>query len=116
MAQQAIRAACILLLLSSLICAASAGKTRGKPTAAQDKQLRARREECQKNAACANLTSHVDNCVLRCVSPVCYTDIFGVEELEEGEVDGTRTRKFNSCARKEIAEMEKNKKLKGKKT
>mmetsp|Transcript_20370 Transcript_20370/g.35031 ORF Transcript_20370/g.35031 Transcript_20370/m.35031 type:complete len:109 (-) Transcript_20370:71-397(-) len=78
--------------------------------ALHDKALRNRREECSSIQCVHVQAGFHENCVLRCISYSCYMEIFGEEELEEGEVDPNRTRLFNQCAGKELAEMEKKEK------
>ena len=34
---------------------------------------------------------------MKCQSEECYEEIFGAEELEPGEIDHVRTRKFTTC-------------------
>ena len=43
-------------------------------------------------------------CVLRCMSAKCYQQIYGQDELEEGELDYTRRREYKTCFRKELNE------------
>jgi hypothetical protein len=41
------------------------------------------------------------NCVLRCQSEACYAEVYAEAELEPGEVDSARSRKYQTCLAKE---------------
>ena len=70
-----------------------------------DKEYYMLREECSKSEAVlgsANCTSSDvmrENCVLECVSPECYAEVYAQDPLEEGELDTTRGRLFRVCVR-----------------
>ncbi|XP_004525721.2 uncharacterized protein LOC101452885 [Ceratitis capitata] len=52
---------------------------------------------CQHNTLCENLEAVVKkSCVRRCISYTCYQDIYGFDELEEGEID-VRLNSFKGC-------------------
>ena len=71
-----------------------------------DREVKAKRAECEEelrdDPAGAVSAIDMDNCVLRCVSPTCYDNVYGSDPLEEGEVDVARGRTFRSCARGEL--------------
>ena len=71
-----------------------------------DREVKAKRAECEEemrdDPSCAASAIDMDNCVLRCVSPACYANVYGSDPLEEGEVDVARGRTFRSCARGEL--------------
>ena len=73
-----------------------------------DREVKAKRAECEEelrdDPSCAVSAIDMDNCVLRCVSPTCYANVYGSDPLEEGEVDVARGRTFRSCARGELRE------------
>jgi len=43
-----------------------------------------------------------ENCALRCGAVSCYDAIYGKDPLEEGEIDGQRSRKYQMCAREHV--------------
>ena len=43
-----------------------------------------------------------ENCILRCVSAPCYDQLYGEDALEEGELNGDRSRFFRACWRNEV--------------
>ena len=71
--------------------------------------------DCERTQ-CAGLFLEVKTtCVYKCVSEACYEEIYGHDELEEGEVDTERSRQFGFCFRKNFrqeqeARMEKQRK------
>ena len=40
-----------------------------------------------------------ENCVMHCMAPPCYEEIYGADPLEDGEIDTMRGRKFRVCAK-----------------
>ena len=36
------------------------------------------------------------------ISEACYGDIYAADQLEEGEIDTVRGRKFRTCVKKEL--------------
>ena len=83
----------VLLVILSLFDTSSAKRRNNKG----GRNVASAKRECERGE-CAN--SHEDdreNCVLRCQSASCYEQIYGTEELEPGEVDRERSRKFNNC-------------------
>ncbi|XP_050332833.1 uncharacterized protein LOC126761015 [Bactrocera neohumeralis] len=52
---------------------------------------------CERNTLCENLEAVMKkSCVRRCISYTCYQDIYGFDELEEGEID-VRLNSFKGC-------------------
>ncbi|XP_053952627.1 uncharacterized protein LOC128859662 [Anastrepha ludens] len=52
---------------------------------------------CERNTLCENLEGVVKkSCVRRCISYTCYQDIYGFDDLEEGEID-VRLNSFKGC-------------------
>ena len=47
----------------------------------------------------------MENCILTCMSNMCYGNIYASDPLEEGEVDIVRGRNFRSCARNELRQL-----------
>merc|ERR1711939_476893 len=94
----------ILLLVCALVLPAGveakrrAGASRNKQTA--DQEMRLKKLDCERNTC-----SHLDgesrlNCNYKCISEPCYQEIYGQDELEEGEVDTERGRLFGFCYRR----------------
>lgn len=52
--------------------------------------------------ACAGLQNEAKMmCAYRCISPACQEEVYGNDEIEEGEVDTERGRQFTACFRKQ---------------
>ncbi|GBG64428.1 hypothetical protein CBR_g44313 [Chara braunii] len=72
--------------------------------------LTARREKCVQDVAldstgtCTGSLVDMENCVLKCMAPTCYGEIYGRDPLEEGEID-VRGRRFRRCARGYIRQL-----------
>jgi hypothetical protein len=83
-----------------------AKKNNNRRNQSLDREVKAKRAECEEemrdDPSCAASAIDMDNCVLRCVSPSCYANVYGSDPLEEGEVDVARGRTFRSCARGEL--------------
>ena len=60
-----------------------------------------RKRECETTTCAPVHIDERDNCVLRCQSDACYEKVYSGNELEPGEIDGKRTRDFNSCVTQE---------------
>ena len=90
------RLAALLRLATLLLLLAAPAAARKQNRAAR--QVNNRRRECEKSDKC--MAEHEDyrhNCVLHCQSPACYEEVYGVEELEPGEVDHKRSGLFTRC-------------------
>jgi len=70
----------------------------------QDKEIRVRRQACEQEAGPHLLPHERENIVLACVSQNCYQRIYGIDPLEEGEIDTMRGREYRSCTREELQE------------
>ena len=42
------------------------------------------------------------NCVSACLSPACFQQVYGVEPLEDGELDFARAQQFDECFLSEL--------------
>jgi hypothetical protein len=84
----------LLTLLLLLVLTTQAAK---KPE--YFKEWKARKLECSRRPSC--LSDESENCVNRCISAMCYDQIFKDWPLEEGELDKSRNRDFMDCVRKE---------------
>jgi hypothetical protein len=40
------------------------------------------------------------------MSPLCFAEIYGHDEIEEGEIDSSRSRLFNTCFKRFMKEEE----------
>ena len=49
------------------------------------------------------------NCVAKCTSETCWNNVYGHDEIEDGEIDTERQRAFISCTRKMFREERKRK-------
>ena len=97
--------ALVLLLFVTLPTSCHAKKRRNN---AAHNAVGGKKRECE--AGCSHI--HDDdrpNCVLRCQSEACYTEVYLPEELEPGEIDIARQRSFQNCLTREAREMRTNK-------
>ncbi|EKX43220.1 hypothetical protein GUITHDRAFT_140783 [Guillardia theta CCMP2712] len=96
---RAMAAALLLgLMLPLTSCAPRRGGSRGGNV---DREMRSRRNNCEKEV-CSGLIGEARlSCTYKCISPACYEEIYAKDELEEGEVDTERSRLFSACFRKE---------------
>lgn len=72
----------------------------------QDRELAERKVQCYQDIdnglwgeACKASAIDKENCALACVSSPCYDSVYGVDPLEEGEIDLRRGRQFKACIR-----------------
>ncbi|KAK3244412.1 hypothetical protein CYMTET_45971 [Cymbomonas tetramitiformis] len=97
-----------MCLLSSAEGAPKKNRQNQRKSNSQDKEIRAKRSECDHTVNSwgpdCNTAGAIEreNCILRCVSTECYTEVYGDDALEEGEVDTIRGRNFRNCARTEL--------------
>mmetsp|Transcript_35327 Transcript_35327/g.73975 ORF Transcript_35327/g.73975 Transcript_35327/m.73975 type:complete len:129 (-) Transcript_35327:104-490(-) len=89
---------CFLICLASVLSVQSAPRRGGRST--PDRELRIRRGECEKDA-CAGFQNEAKlMCTYRCINPECNEEVYGKDEIEEGEVDADRGRQFAACFRR----------------
>ena len=91
----------MLLLLFTPV---DAKKRRNKAGGHGGNHVQTRKRECENE--CAPI--HEDerpNCVLKCQSDACYTEVYMPEELEPGEIDNARQRAFQNCITRESREQ-----------
>jgi hypothetical protein len=94
MARDLARAA---LLLFVIVSSPAEAKRRNR---AQN-QVNNRKRECE-TVECVHMDEDgQSNCVLRCQSEGCYSQVYLPEELEPGEIDLRRQRQFQNCLNKE---------------
>ena len=92
-----------------------AGRDRGGGGGLYDRRYRKVRADCETLSSSAlqefatETTGQCDagpmekeNCILRCVSAPCYDQLYGEDALEEGELNGDRSRFFRACWRNEV--------------
>lgn len=62
-----------------------------------DKKYKSVRQHCETNADCHGLwgVKHTA-CIRKCMSPFCYKELYGEDDLEEGEID-VRLNSFKGC-------------------
>ena len=109
------RIACLLLLLLFCLNFASARSSSGKSsnynnrrysTYAGDREFRQRKIDCASSQCAGKAGAEELNCTYRCMSPSCFEEIYGHDEIEEGEIDSTRSRVFNTCFKRFMKEEE----------
>ncbi|CEM17383.1 unnamed protein product [Vitrella brassicaformis CCMP3155] len=67
------------------------------------KAWRTRRQSCSRNE-CGHLPiEENDGCVDKCVSPICYNEVYVSDPLERGEIDRRRRNEFNGCLKRHDA-------------
>mmetsp|Transcript_22414 Transcript_22414/g.64369 ORF Transcript_22414/g.64369 Transcript_22414/m.64369 type:complete len:549 (+) Transcript_22414:442-2088(+) len=66
-----------------------------------------RENECLKTACKGIHADESEDCVAQCVSPACHAEVYGEDRLEPGEIDRTRSSRFNGCVRQEMADERK---------
>ena len=71
-------------------------------------KLRSMRWDCQNRSEqysddCSVMIPEESlNCVNQCISPVCYTEVYGELPLEDGQVDIPRAKAFEACVQEEL--------------
>ncbi|GAQ88219.1 hypothetical protein KFL_004100070 [Klebsormidium nitens] len=98
----------VLLLLLSDISSVDAKKKSYKGTY-MEKGVRLLRDDCELSiqrtgGPCMTSSINKENCILRCMNPECYEQVYGLDSLEEGEVDARRGKDFRMCVRKALKE------------
>merc|ERR1712216_446329 len=73
----------------------------------QEQEMRLKKLDCERNM-CSHLEGESKlNCNYKCISEPCHSEIYGHDEVEEGEVDSERSRLFGFCFRRNFRqEME----------
>ena len=62
-----------------------------------DKKYRVARQQCEMSSHCQGVLGVLNaRCVRMCVSTTCYEELYGQDELEEGEID-VRLNSFKGC-------------------
>uniref|UniRef100_A0A0B7B0G0 Uncharacterized protein n=1 Tax=Arion vulgaris TaxID=1028688 RepID=A0A0B7B0G0_9EUPU len=62
-----------------------------------DKHYKYGRQRCEMSAECQGLWGIIlTKCVRMCMSEFCYNELYGSDELEEGEID-VRLNSFKGC-------------------
>jgi len=62
-----------------------------------EKKIKSLKMRCEHEDECKDLRGvALTGCVRRCISPVCYEELYAHDELEEGEVD-VRFNSFKGC-------------------
>ena len=64
------------------------------------------REQCEASPPCAALPEGTeDDCVLRCLNPPCYAQVYSADPLEPGQIDKVRATHFDGCLRAAEADL-----------
>ena len=94
-----------LLMITFVLFVGVTAKRRKKSTVGGT-NVQGRKRECE--AECSS-TDEDDrpNCILRCQSEACYSQVYLPEELEPGEIDLSRQRAFQNCITKEAQDQAK---------
>ena len=53
---------------------------------------------------CTSSLASRENCILKCMEPTCYQQVYANDPLEEGELDHVRGRVFRTCHKNIIRE------------
>jgi hypothetical protein len=71
-----------------------------------DREWKSKRRDCLDNVCKDIHPDENENCLNKCTSESCYSKVFGGQkgELEPGEIDVSRTKQFQKCARDEVKE------------
>ncbi|KAJ1490904.1 hypothetical protein T484DRAFT_3273578 [Baffinella frigidus] len=92
-----LRAVLRLALLVLCLVAAAADAAKKGPRQSADRELRTRRNDCERDV-CTGLVGETKLiCAYKCVSEECYDEVYGKDTLEEGKVGTERGRQFSSC-------------------
>mmetsp|Transcript_29553 Transcript_29553/g.74328 ORF Transcript_29553/g.74328 Transcript_29553/m.74328 type:complete len:157 (+) Transcript_29553:35-505(+) len=71
-----------------------------------ERSLSEMRRTCEKVPECSEHGTTYDArhrvCVYKCMSEECYQEVYGADELEDGEVDSERYLSFGQCMRKDM--------------
>lgn len=90
----------ILFMLPKLVDADSSRRRRRN-----EFEIRTLRTDCAKNVCSRWIPEESLNCIFLCVSPACYDEVYGLEPLEDGEIDLERSRLFHNCVKQELRMM-----------
>jgi hypothetical protein len=110
----AARIACVLLLLLMCLSHVAARHSSAKPssnnrrysTYVGDREFRQRKVDCSSSECAGKTGADELNCTYKCMSPTCFAEIYGHDEIEEGEIDSSRSRLFNTCFKRFMKEEE----------
>jgi hypothetical protein len=90
----------ILFMLPKLVMTAKRHGTSNRKRS--DLQMQSLLTNCQTHTCSALIPEEGLNCVLACVSPACYGVVYGIDPVEDGEVDIRRAAQFESCLKEEL--------------
>jgi len=88
--------------MASLLLLCASEPARAKRRNRGVKNTAAVKRECERTTCASADEDSRDNCVLKCQSQSCYDEIYASNELEPGEIDRERSRKFSTCLQKEF--------------
>uniref|UniRef100_A0A7S1VMC4 Uncharacterized protein n=1 Tax=Grammatophora oceanica TaxID=210454 RepID=A0A7S1VMC4_9STRA len=70
-----------------------------------DMEVKARTVFCEREDCAHIIPEEAMNCINKCVSEQCFTEIYAAIPLEDGEIDLRRAREFDKCAKYEEKEQ-----------
>jgi len=109
------RITCLLLLLFFCLHEASARNSSGRnnnnngrrySTYVGDREFRQRKIDCASSECAGKVGADEMNCTYKCMSQGCFSEIYGHDEIEEGEIDTARSRLFNTCFKRFMRDEE----------
>ena len=97
--------ACVLLVLGLQCSPVLSTPHHKKQQRKYDREWKSKKRECLDNECKHFHLDENDNCLNKCTSEACYHNIYGVDaggDLEPGEIDYGRAKKYQKCVREEI--------------
>jgi len=91
----------ILLLLPKFVVGTNVHPGAKHPHLARHR-ISLKSKECTRVQCAEWLLEENMNCVNQCVDQECYTEVYGDQPLEDGEIDVIRARDFERCFTKVI--------------
>lgn len=67
----------------------------------EERQWKSKQANCERKTCQNYVKDEGMNCVNECLSPKCFSEIYGEFPLEDGEIDTKRYREFLKCVRLE---------------
>jgi Domain of unknown function (DUF4787) len=67
-----------------------------------DRIIKQKKSHCEISTCSKLIPDEAYNCVYTCMSPACYSEVYGSSPLEDGEVDTHRYFLFTKCMHNEL--------------
>jgi hypothetical protein len=83
----------LILLLQAKLVVCGGGSSRQR----HERQYNIMKTACERGQCAEWLPEENMNCVHQCIDRDCYTEVYGDNPLEDGEIDVFRTRSFITC-------------------